>query len=88
MTFCQFAADFFYSVGLGLGKTDSPEVRFRKSISNERTFSATEDEVLLYKRLGIFHVYYFYLLGIFLNFKFSMFSSKGLLSWNLENLLS
>ncbi|KAJ1388355.1 UmuC domain [Sesbania bispinosa] len=50
--FSQSTADFFYSVGLGLGKTDSPQVRFRKSISNERTFSATEDEVLLYKRLA------------------------------------
>ncbi|RYR10052.1 hypothetical protein Ahy_B05g078518 [Arachis hypogaea] len=50
--FSQSTADFFFSVGLGLGKTDSPEVRFRKSISNERTFSATEDEVLLYKKLA------------------------------------
>ncbi|XP_027193460.1 DNA polymerase kappa isoform X2 [Cicer arietinum] len=36
----------------GLGKTDSPQVRFRKSISNERTFSATEDEVLMHKKLA------------------------------------
>ncbi|GAU29508.1 hypothetical protein TSUD_115300 [Trifolium subterraneum] len=36
----------------GLGKTDSPQVRFRKSISNERTFSVTEDEVLLHKKLA------------------------------------
>ncbi|KAI5402740.1 hypothetical protein KIW84_050370 [Lathyrus oleraceus] len=43
--------NFFYSVGLGLGKTDSPQASFRKSISNERTFSATEDEVLLQKKL-------------------------------------
>ncbi|CAK8539104.1 unnamed protein product [Lathyrus sativus] len=50
--FSQSTADFFYSVGLGLGKTDSPQVSFRKSISNERTFSATEDEVLLYKKLA------------------------------------
>jgi len=41
-------------VGLGLGKTDSPQVRFRKSISNERTFTATEDEALLHKKLGIY----------------------------------
>lgn len=68
MTFCLFAADFFYSVGLGLGKTDSPEERFRKSISNERTFSATEDEVLLYKRLGTFLVYYCLSSGNFLKF--------------------
>ncbi|KAL2349542.1 hypothetical protein Fmac_003542 [Flemingia macrophylla] len=40
------------TAGLGLGQTDSPQVRFRKSISNERTFSATEDEVLLHKRLA------------------------------------
>lgn len=57
VTFCQFVADFFYSVGLGVGKTDSPQVRFRKSISSERTFSATDDEVLLYGRLGICLVY-------------------------------
>ncbi|WJX54556.1 DNA-directed DNA polymerase [Trifolium repens] len=50
--FSQSTADFFYSVGLGLGKTDSPQVRFRKSISNERTFSVTEDEVLLHKKLA------------------------------------
>ncbi|TKY71239.1 DNA polymerase kappa [Spatholobus suberectus] len=49
--FSQATADFFCSVGLGLGQTDSPQVRYRKSISNERTFSATEDEVLLHKRL-------------------------------------
>lgn len=70
MSFRQFAADFFYSVGLGIGKTDSPQVRCRKSISNERTFSATEDEVLLFKRLGIRLVYYCYLQGfIFLGFQ-------------------
>ncbi|RHN53241.1 putative DNA-directed DNA polymerase [Medicago truncatula] len=50
--FSQSTADFFYSVGLGLGKTDSPQVRFRKSISNERTFSASEDEALLHKKLA------------------------------------
>lgn len=50
--FSQSTADFFYSVGLGLGKTDSPQARFRKSISNERTFSATEDEALLHKKLA------------------------------------
>ncbi|KAG2375431.1 hypothetical protein LR48_Vigan303s004600 [Vigna angularis] len=49
--FSQPTAEFFCSVGLGLGQTDSPQVRFRKSISNERTFSATEDEVLLHKKL-------------------------------------
>ncbi|KAK2459046.1 DNA-directed DNA polymerase [Trifolium repens] len=50
--FSQSTADFFYSVGLGLGKTDFPQVRFRKSISNERTFSVTEDEVVLHKKLA------------------------------------
>ncbi|KAH1156848.1 hypothetical protein AAZX31_11G001900 [Glycine max] len=49
--FSQSTADFFCSVGLGLGQTDSPQVRFRKSISSERTFSATKDEVLLHKKL-------------------------------------
>ncbi|KAJ7967577.1 DNA polymerase [Quillaja saponaria] len=49
--FSQSTADFFLSVGLGIGKTQTPQVRLRKSISNERTFSATEDEVLLYKKL-------------------------------------
>ncbi|XP_027361380.1 DNA polymerase kappa [Abrus precatorius] len=49
--FSQSTAEFFCSVGLGLGKTDSPQVRFRKSISNERTFPATADEVLLHKKL-------------------------------------
>ncbi|XP_021747857.1 DNA polymerase kappa-like [Chenopodium quinoa] len=44
-------ADFFLSVGLGLGSTDTPQARLRKSMSNERTFSATEDEAYLYKKL-------------------------------------
>lgn len=44
--------DFFLSVGLGLGGTDTPEARFRKSISSERTFSATQDTALLYQKLG------------------------------------
>lgn len=48
----QFFVDFFLSVGLGLGKTDTPEVRSRKSISSERTFAATGDEKLLYSKLG------------------------------------
>ncbi|WZZ64089.1 hypothetical protein YC2023_075459 [Brassica napus] len=45
-------SNFFLSVGLGLGKTDTPEVRSRKSISSERTFAATGDERLLYSKLG------------------------------------
>ncbi|GMN37897.1 hypothetical protein TIFTF001_007189 [Ficus carica] len=36
--------------------TDTPEVRLRKSISNERTFSATGDETLLYRKLDPFEV--------------------------------
>lgn len=47
-----FASDFFLSVGLGLGGTDTPQAKLRKSISSERTFSATEDEALLFQRLG------------------------------------
>ncbi|MED6217750.1 hypothetical protein PIB30_020549 [Stylosanthes scabra] len=47
----SYLSALFSQSTTGLGKTDSPEVRFRKSISNERTFSATEDEVLLYKKL-------------------------------------
>lgn len=39
-------------MGLGLGGTDTPEVKLRKSISNERTFSATGDETLLFRKLG------------------------------------
>lgn len=45
-------ADFFLSVGLGLGGTATPQIRFRKSISNERTFSATKDKAFLYQKLG------------------------------------
>ncbi|KAH1098900.1 hypothetical protein J1N35_015821 [Gossypium stocksii] len=50
--FSHSSADFFLSVGLGLGGTDTPEARFRKSISSERTFSATEDAALLYQKLA------------------------------------
>ncbi|XP_068656823.1 DNA polymerase kappa isoform X2 [Aristolochia californica] len=49
--FSSCAADFFLSVGLGLGKTETPELRVRKSISTERTFPATEDEALILQRL-------------------------------------
>lgn len=45
-------ADFFLSVGLGLGGTDTPQVTQRKSMSYERTFSPTEDEALLHQKLG------------------------------------
>ncbi|XP_022896870.1 DNA polymerase kappa isoform X2 [Olea europaea var. sylvestris] len=49
--FSPTTADFFLSVGLGLGRTDTPQATLRKSISNERTFSATKDKALLYKKL-------------------------------------
>lgn len=48
----QVLADFFLSVGLGLGGADAPQIRLRKSISNERTFPATDNEALLYQKLG------------------------------------
>ncbi|KNA24699.1 hypothetical protein SOVF_012800 isoform B [Spinacia oleracea] len=50
--FSPSSAEFFLSVGLGLGSTDTPEARLRKSMSNERTFSATEDEAFLYQKLA------------------------------------
>ncbi|XP_038684740.1 DNA polymerase kappa isoform X2 [Tripterygium wilfordii] len=50
--FSRPSADFFLCVGLGLGKTGTPQINFRKSISTERTFSATEDEALLYQKLA------------------------------------
>ncbi|XP_019251929.1 PREDICTED: DNA polymerase kappa isoform X2 [Nicotiana attenuata] len=49
--FSRSSADFFLSVGLGLGGTDTPQYKMRKSISNERTFSATADEALLFQKL-------------------------------------
>ncbi|KAK6159198.1 hypothetical protein DH2020_006512 [Rehmannia glutinosa] len=49
--FSRTSADFFLSVGLGLGRTDMPQVTQRKSMSNERTFSPTEDEALIYQKL-------------------------------------
>lgn len=45
-------SDFFLSVGLGLGGTETPEQRQRKSISCERTFTATNDSSLLFKKLA------------------------------------
>eukprot|EP00262_Sarcandra_glabra_P012622 TRINITY_DN3289_c0_g1_i1.p1 TRINITY_DN3289_c0_g1~~TRINITY_DN3289_c0_g1_i1.p1 ORF type:complete len:693 (-),score=131.96 TRINITY_DN3289_c0_g1_i1:31-2109(-) len=50
--FSQCSSEFFLSVGLGLGKTDTPQLRMRKSISTERTFSATQDEALLFQKLA------------------------------------
>ncbi|XP_028767725.1 DNA polymerase kappa-like isoform X2 [Neltuma alba] len=49
--FSQSTSDFFLSVGLGIGATSTPQARLRKSISNERTFSATEDEAQLFRKL-------------------------------------
>ncbi|PIA33272.1 hypothetical protein AQUCO_04200204v1 [Aquilegia coerulea] len=49
--FSHSLIDFFLSVALGLGKTRTPEARSRKSISNERTFSAIADEASLYNKI-------------------------------------
>ncbi|KAG5548252.1 hypothetical protein RHGRI_013824 [Rhododendron griersonianum] len=49
--FSRSSADFFLCVGLGLGGTNTPQVRLRKSISNERTFPATENESFLFQKL-------------------------------------
>ncbi|KAJ0077808.1 hypothetical protein Patl1_37415 [Pistacia atlantica] len=50
--FSNSTADFFLSVGLGLGGTATPQIRSRESMSNERTFSATEDKAFLYRTLA------------------------------------
>ncbi|KAJ1294538.1 hypothetical protein BS78_01G152900 [Paspalum vaginatum] len=50
--FSEGSADFFLSVGLGLGGTETPEQRQRKSISCERTFAATNDSSLLFEKLA------------------------------------
>ncbi|CAN1821429.1 DNA polymerase kappa [Linum perenne] len=50
--FSRSSADFFLSVGLGLGQTETPQVRSRKSMSSERTFSATNNEMLLFQKLA------------------------------------
>ncbi|KAK9056621.1 hypothetical protein SSX86_023983 [Deinandra increscens subsp. villosa] len=49
--FSPSSADFFISVGLGLGGTDAPQGRSRKSMSSERTFSATNDETFFHQKL-------------------------------------
>ncbi|CAD6205836.1 unnamed protein product [Miscanthus lutarioriparius] len=49
--FSEGSADFFLSVGLGLGGTETPEQRKRKSISCEQTFTATNDSSLLFEKL-------------------------------------
>ncbi|KAJ1690189.1 hypothetical protein LUZ63_014344 [Rhynchospora breviuscula] len=50
--FSDLSSDFFLSVGLGLGGTHTPENRMRKSISTERTFTATSDPTLLFQKLA------------------------------------
>lgn len=45
-------ADFFLSVSLGIGRTDTLQATQRKSISTERTFSPTGDGTLIYQKLG------------------------------------
>ncbi|KAL3814315.1 hypothetical protein ACJIZ3_015583 [Penstemon smallii] len=50
--FSHTSADFFLSVGLGIGRTDAPQVTLRKSMSCERTFSSTQDEASLYQKLA------------------------------------
>ncbi|XP_077221352.1 DNA/RNA polymerases superfamily protein [Tasmannia lanceolata] len=50
--FSHSSAEFFLSVGLGLGRTDNPQSKLRKSMSTERTFPSTEDEALLFQRLA------------------------------------
>nr|XP_009399105.1 PREDICTED: DNA polymerase kappa isoform X2 [Musa acuminata subsp. malaccensis] len=50
--FHQCSTDFFLSVGLGLGGTDTPQQKMRKSISNEKTFSATNDESIIFQKLA------------------------------------
>ncbi|KAF7043819.1 hypothetical protein CFC21_053129 [Triticum aestivum] len=49
--FSEGSTDFFLSVGLGLGGTETPEHRLRKSMSCERTFSGTNDSRLLFEKL-------------------------------------
>uniref|UniRef100_A0ACD5X245 Uncharacterized protein n=1 Tax=Avena sativa TaxID=4498 RepID=A0ACD5X245_AVESA len=49
--FSEGSTDFFLSVGLGLGGTETPEHRLRKSMSCERTFSATDNSSLLFEKL-------------------------------------
>ncbi|XP_073123317.1 DNA polymerase kappa isoform X1 [Henckelia pumila] len=49
--FSRSSADFFLSVGLGLGRTDTPQFVRRKSMSTERTFPSTKDETSLCQKL-------------------------------------
>uniref|UniRef100_A0A7N0UDT3 DNA polymerase kappa n=1 Tax=Kalanchoe fedtschenkoi TaxID=63787 RepID=A0A7N0UDT3_KALFE len=58
--FSQSSADFFLSVGLGLGSVHTPEARMRKSISNERTFQATDNKDIMFTKLGNISIFRFY----------------------------
>ncbi|XP_057788133.1 DNA polymerase kappa isoform X2 [Salvia miltiorrhiza] len=49
--FPHTSADFFLSVSLGIGRTDTPQVTQRKSMSTERTFSSTGNETLIFQKL-------------------------------------
>lgn len=49
--FSRTSADFFLSVSLGIGGTDTPQVTQRKSMSTERTFSPTGDQASIYQKL-------------------------------------
>jgi hypothetical protein len=44
--------DFFLAVGLGIGGSETCLKEPRKSLSNERTFSAISDDHQLFKKLG------------------------------------
>ncbi|KAG6424981.1 hypothetical protein SASPL_115404 [Salvia splendens] len=43
--------DFFLSVSLGIGRTDTPQASQRKSMSTERTFSPTGDKASIFQKL-------------------------------------
>ncbi|KAI7738077.1 hypothetical protein M8C21_010289 [Ambrosia artemisiifolia] len=47
----SFLCALFSPSSAGLGGTDAPQVRSRKSMSNERTFSATKDETFFHQKL-------------------------------------
>ena len=45
-----------------MGNTETPQHRLRKSISNERTFSSTDDQSFIYKKLS--NSYFFSLISL------------------------
>ncbi|XP_047946394.1 DNA polymerase kappa isoform X1 [Salvia hispanica] len=49
--FSHASADFFLSVSLGIGRTDTPQASQRKSMSTERTFSPTGDKASIFQKL-------------------------------------